>query len=224
MLDHPTYVHGMFIAYFAQAGGEFGGAVRDGKAPAGAPFAVLESAPLYDIVRDVNKLSNNVMARQLYLTLGAASAGPPATPEKSAEAVRRWLAQRKLAVPGLVLENGSGLSRNERISAGGLARLLAAAEASPVREEFTTSLAVAATDGTLERRMRNGTAAGRALLKTGSLEGVRALAGYAMDADGTRWIVVALVNDPSAARSNAALDFLAEWVTRSASTWTGDRR
>ena len=224
MLDHPTYVHGMFMAYFAQAGGTFGGAVRDGKAPAGAPFAVLESAPLYDIVRDVNKLSNNVMARQLYLTLGAASAGPPATPEKSAEAVRRWLAQRKLAVPGLVLENGSGLSRNERISAGGLARLLAAAEASPVREEFTTSLAVAATDGTLERRMRNGTAAGRALLKTGSLEGVRALAGYAMDANGTRWIVVALVNDPSAARSNAALDFLAEWVTRSASTWTGDRR
>jgi len=223
MLDHSTYVHGMFTAYFARAGGSFGGAVRDGRAPAGTPFAVMESAPLYDIVRDVNKLSNNVMARQLYLTLGAHALGSPATLEKSHEAVRRWLAGRKLALPGLVIENGSGLSRNERMTAGGFARLLAAADASPLRDEFASSLAVAATDGTLERRMRNGSAVGRGLLKTGSLEGVRALAGYVIDGTGTRWIVVAMVNDPSANRANAPLDFLADWVIRNASVWTRER-
>ena len=223
MLDHPTYVHGMFMAYFAQAGGHFGGAVREGQAPSGTPFAVMESAPLYDIVRDVNKLSNNVMARQVYLTLGSHTLGAPATLEKSHEAVRRWLARRQLALPGLVIENGSGLSRNERMSAGGFARLLAVADASAVRDEFASSLAVAATDGTLERRMRNGSVAGRGLLKTGSLEGVRALAGYVIDGAGARWIVVAMVNDPAAIQSNAPLDFLADWVIRNAATWTRRR-
>jgi D-alanyl-D-alanine carboxypeptidase/D-alanyl-D-alanine-endopeptidase (penicillin-binding protein 4) len=224
MLDHPTYVHGMFMAYFAQAGGHFGGGVREGRAPSGTPFAVMHSVPLYDIVRDVNKLSNNVMARQVYLTLGSHALGAPATPEKAHEAVRRWLARRKLSLPGLVVENGSGLSRHERVSAGGLARLLAAADASAVRDEFASSLAVAATDGTLERRMHNGSAVGRGLLKTGSLEGVRALAGYVIDGAGTRWIVVAMVNDAAAIRSNASLDFLADWVIRNAATWTRDRR
>jgi serine-type D-Ala-D-Ala carboxypeptidase/endopeptidase (penicillin-binding protein 4) len=214
LLDHANYVHGMFTTYFAEAGGHFGGAVRDGRAPATAPFAVLESPPLYDVVRDVNKLSNNVMARQVFLTLGTREGGPPATVEKSTAVVQRWLERRRIAMPGLQIENGSGLSRVERLTASGLARLLASANASAVRDEFATSLAVAATDGTLERRMHNGSAAGRALLKTGSLEGVRALAGYVLDARGTRWIVVAIVNDANAARSTPALDLLADWVYR----------
>ena len=111
------------------------------------------------------------------------------------------LKERKLAMPGLVLENGSGLSRNERITAGGLAQLLAAADASPVREEFASSLAVAAMDGTVQRRFQNGTVAGQALLKTGTLEGVRALAGYVIDREGRRFVVVAIINHPNAARA-----------------------
>lgn len=223
LLDHANYVHGMFSTYFAEAGGSFGGAVRDGAAPSSQPFAVLESPPLYDVVRDVNKLSNNVMARQLFLTLGVAGGRPPATTERAAAAVERWLAQRRIAMPGFRIENGSGLSRNERVTAGGLAALLAAANASPVRDEFATSLAVAATDGTLERRMHNANAAGQALLKTGSLEGVRSLAGYVIDASGRRWILVAIVNHPNAARSTAALDATAEWVYRFAATHASTR-
>lgn len=224
LLDLPTYVHGMFRAYFAEAGGDFGGAVRDGRAPLGKPFAVLESPPLYDVVRDVNKLSNNVMARQLFLTLATTASPLPATPDKAADAVQRWLAQRKLTMPGFTVENGSGLSRVERVTAGGLARLLAAADASAVRDEFATSLAVAATDGTLERRMMQAHAAGRALLKTGSLEGVRTLAGYVIDANGTRWILVALVNHPNASRATPALDYLTEWVFRRAGAYARGQR
>ena len=224
LLDHPTYVHGMFRTYFLQAGGEFGGAVRDGRAPLKEPFAVLESPPLYDVVRDVNKLSNNVMARQVFLTLATSSAPLPATPEKATEAVMRWLAQRKIAIPGLAIENGSGLSRSERVTAAGLARLLAVADTSNVRNDFATSLAVAATDGTLERRMTQAHAAGRALLKTGSLEGVRALAGYVIDAGGTRWILVAFVNHPNAARATPALDHLVEWVYREAASYARGQR
>jgi D-alanyl-D-alanine carboxypeptidase/D-alanyl-D-alanine-endopeptidase (penicillin-binding protein 4) len=194
--------------------------VREGRAPAGAaPFATLESPPLYDIVRDVNKLSNNVMARQVFLTLATTVQPPPATTQGAREAVRRWLARRKLAMPGLVLENGSGLSRRERVTANGLARLLNAAEASGVRDEFASSLAVAAIDGTVERRFQDRSVAGQALLKTGSLEGVRALAGYVIGSEGRRYIVVALVNHPNAERAAPALDYLVQWVFRNAGTW-----
>ena len=83
--------------------------MKERRAPAGAsPFAVLESPPLYDIVRDVNKLSNNVMARQIFLTLATTESATPATPARAAGTIRRWLAARKLKMPGLVLENGSG--------------------------------------------------------------------------------------------------------------------
>lgn len=220
VLDHPHYVKSMFETYFRAAGGRFAGGLKERRAPRGAtPFAVLESPPLYDIMRDVNKLSNNVMARQIFLTLGTTTAAPPATPAKSVAAVRRWLAKRKLAMPGLVLENGSGLSRRERNSAAGLNRLLLAADSSAVREEFESSLAVAAVDGTVERRFQNGDVAGQALLKTGSLEGVRALAGYVIDATGRRFTVVAIVNDPHAARAAPALEYLVQWVYRNGATW-----
>ncbi len=214
LLNPQAYVHGMFTAYFREAGGSFNGGAKEGLAPRDTtPFATLLSPPLYDIVRDVNKLSNNVMARQLFLTLATTAYPPPVTTAEAAATVKAWLARRHLSMPGLVIENGSGLSRQERISAGSLARLLAAADASPVREEFASSLAVAAVDGTVERRFVNGSVAGQALVKTGSLEGVRAIAGYVIDATGRRWIVVALINHRNAVRGQAAIDFLVQWVS-----------
>jgi D-alanyl-D-alanine carboxypeptidase/D-alanyl-D-alanine-endopeptidase (penicillin-binding protein 4) len=219
MLDHPHYVRAMFETYFRAAGGRFSGGVKERTAPKGTPFAVLESPPLYDIVRDVNKLSNNVMARQIFLTLATTASASPATTGRAADVVKRWLAARKLAMPGLVLENGSGLSRQERNTASGLNQLLLAANASKVREEFVSSLAVAAVDGTVERRFQNGTVGGQALLKTGSLEGVRALAGYVIESSGRRFTVVAIVNDRNAARAGPALDYLVQWVFQRGATW-----
>ena len=224
LLDHPTYVHGMFDTYFRAAGGQFAGRWKDGVAPArAAPFVTLDSPPQWDVVRDINKLSNNVMARQLFLTLATARAAPPATTARATEAVQAWLAQRNLRMPELVLDNGSGLSRRERISAGSLARLLIAADRSRVRDEFASSLSVAAMDGTLQRRFLNGTVAGQALLKTGTLDGVRALAGYVIDNDGRRFAVVAIVNHANAARVQGALDYLVQWVYRNGAAWLPPR-
>ena len=220
LLDPPHYAHAMFTLYFRDAGGRFAGGLAEKRAPPAArPLAVLESPPLYDVVRDVNKFSNNVMARQIFLTLALEAAPPPATPKKAADVVRRFLALRRIAMPKLVMENGSGLSRNERVTAGGLVRLLLAADRSAVREDFASSLAVAAVDGTLERRFQTGPAAGQALLKTGSLEGVRALAGYVLDAGGHRYAVAAIVNHPNAARSGVALDALVQWIYANGATW-----
>ena len=179
----------------------------------------MESAPLYDIVRDVNKLSNNVMARQIFLTLATTRHPPPATPALAADVVQKWLKEKKLAMPGLVLENGSGLSRRERLTVNGLAHLLATADRSPVREEFASSLAVAAMDGTVQKRFRDGSVAGQALLKTGSLEGVRALAGYVINAEGRRFIIAAIINHPNAARGGTALDYLVQWVYQEGGTY-----
>ena len=137
---------------------------------------------------------------------------PPATPARAEDVVRKWLKEKQVAIPGLVLENGSGLSRRERATAAGIAQLLASADASAVREEFTSSLAVAAMDGTVQKRFMDGSVAGQALLKTGTLEGVRALAGYVIDKDGRRFIVAAIVNHPNAWRAGAALDYLVQWV------------
>ena len=220
LLAPGPYVHAMFTTYFRAAGGTFKGGWRAGTAPANAsPVAVLQSPPLYEVVRDVNKFSNNVMARQLFLTLATTAYPPPATLAHAAAAVRRWLRARRLAMPELVLENGAGLSRVERISAGSLARLLVTADRSRLGEDFVTSLAVAGTDGTVRKRLRDGGAAGQALLKTGTLDGVRAVAGYVLDRSGRRWAVVAIINHPSASRGQPALDFLVEWVYRYASAF-----
>jgi D-alanyl-D-alanine carboxypeptidase/D-alanyl-D-alanine-endopeptidase (penicillin-binding protein 4) len=213
LLDHPHYVLAMFARYWKDAGGNFAGGVREGRAPPGAkPIATLQSPPLYDAVRDINKLSNNVMARQLFLTLATTAHAPPATTAHAAEAVRRWLAKRKLGFPELVMENGSGLSRRERIAAQSMARLLLAADASKVRSEFVSSLAVAATDGTVRKRFADDDVADQALLKTGSLEGVRALAGYVFGPGGRRYVVACFVNHRNAGRAQPALDLLVEWV------------
>jgi serine-type D-Ala-D-Ala carboxypeptidase/endopeptidase (penicillin-binding protein 4) len=213
LLDHPHYVHAMFARYWSDAGGRFAGGVRDGKAPRGAkPIATLLSPPLYDAVRDINKLSNNVMARQLFLTLSTSAHPPPATTAQATDVIRRWLAKRKLNFPELVLENGSGLSRRERISARSMARLLLAADRAPVRGEYVSSLAVAATDGTMRKRFADDEVADQALLKTGTLEGVRALAGYVLGHGGKRYVVVCFVNHANAARARRALDLLVEGV------------
>jgi D-alanyl-D-alanine carboxypeptidase/D-alanyl-D-alanine-endopeptidase (penicillin-binding protein 4) len=213
LLDQRHYVHDIFSQYWKEAGGVFSGGVRDGTAPAGAkPLATLHSAPLYDAVRDINKLSNNVMARQLFLTLSTSMYPPPATTAHAAAAVRSWLAKRGLRFPELVIENGSGLSRRERISAKSMGELLLAADRSGVRADYESSLAVAATDGTLLKRFGDDDVADQALLKTGTLEGVRAIAGYVLGHGGKRYVVVCFVNHANAARAQHALDVLVEHV------------
>ena len=213
LLDHAHYALAMFKRYWTESGGSIAGGVRNGRAPAqGKPIATLYSPPLYDTVRDINKLSNNVMARQLFLTLATSAYPPPATTAHAGQAVRRWLVSHRLAFPELVLDNGSGLSRRERISARSMARLLAAADASTVRTDYVSSLAVSATDGTVRRRFGGEEIADQAFLKTGSLEGVRALAGYVLAPTGRRFVVVCFVNHPNAAGAQRALDLLVEHV------------
>ena len=187
--------------------------VREAALPAAMkPFASIESPTLAEIVRDINKFSNNVMARQLFLTLGAELLKLPGRSDRSAQVVQSWLAEKKLAFPELVLENGSGLSRQERISAEHMGSLLLEAWRSAVMPELMSSLPLVAYDGTMRRRLRFESIAGQAHIKTGSLHDARTLAGYVLDQRGQRHVVVLFINHANAAAAQPAQDALLQWV------------
>jgi serine-type D-Ala-D-Ala carboxypeptidase/endopeptidase (penicillin-binding protein 4) len=212
-VDHSTFFADGFLALWQQAGGTFGGSVQNGVVPPQARLvAVHESPPLADVVHDINKFSNNVMARNLFLTLGAVEGKPPATTAKAAAAVTAFLRKSGINMPELVLDNGCGLSREEHISALSLANLLQAANASPVAQPFIDSLPVPGVDGTMRHRLANAPVEGNAHIKTGTLRDVRAIAGYVAAQTGETWIVVSIINDPHAESAREAHDALLEWV------------
>ncbi len=211
VLGHRQYVGALFSTLWREMGGSFSGQVRDGATPLQArPLVSAKSPAMSEVIRDINKYSNNVMARQLYLTLGNNGGG--STSSAAAATIKQWLALKGLAAPELVLENGSGLSRIERISARNLGAVLLNAWASPVMPELMASLPVAAVDGTLRRRLKSAEVAGQAHVKTGSLSGVRSIAGYVLDAQGNRVVVVFMVNHANAFNAQTAQDGLLSWV------------
>src|SRR5690606_12293432 len=155
---------------------------------------------LTEVIRMVNKFSNNVMARHLLLTLGAQQGVLPATPESGRQAIESWLIRQNIQMPGMVLDNGSGLSRAERLTAAGLGEVLKVAWGSPFMPECGSSLPLSAIGGTLRNRFKDDERQGRLRLETGHLDDVSALAGFVNSASGKRYVAVIFVNHPGAQR------------------------
>lgn len=200
------------LGMWQAVGGQLDGQVREGAVPADRPARLLwPSVPLAEVVRDVNKFSNNVMAQQLLLSLALNQGNGPATYELARQRVAHWWRERVGAdVPVPDVDNGAGLSRTARTTAQALGRLLRAAYTSGHMPELMASLPLSGHDGTL-RRSRN--AVGLAHLKTGSLNDVSALAGYVHAAQGRRLVFVAIVNHPNAHAARPALQALVAWAT-----------
>jgi D-alanyl-D-alanine carboxypeptidase/D-alanyl-D-alanine-endopeptidase (penicillin-binding protein 4) len=213
LLEPNDHVAGMMRQLWPEMGGAWSGAVREGSTPPDARLLHTQESPtLAEIVRDTNKFSNNIMARHIFLTLGAEDAGAPANSQKAFSAIKTWLARKGISAPELVMENGSGLSRAGRISAASLAALLQSAWRSPMMPELISSLPVAAVDGTMRKRLRGEGVAGQAHIKTGFLSDTRAIAGFVLDRSGRRQVVVMLVNHPNAREAQPAMDALLRWV------------
>jgi D-alanyl-D-alanine carboxypeptidase/D-alanyl-D-alanine-endopeptidase (penicillin-binding protein 4) len=201
-----------------EAGGKLSGQVRDGATPVDAiPAFEFASPPLAEILRDINKYSNNTMAEQVFLTLAtqapasAPSDGPVGVTTEQARAVLvQWLHERLgPAAGGITVVNGSGLARETRISAHALGQLLQSMWNGPSMPELMSSLPLNGVDGTL----RKSTATpGRAHLKTGSMRGVVAIAGYVLSESGRRYVLVAVVNDANASAAHPVLDAAIDWV------------
>lgn len=208
--DPASYAARAVAALWREAGGQLSGQVRDGRVPAGQkPLLEWTSPPLADVVRDINKFSNNVMAQQVFLSLGLQQRGR-GTPEAAREAVRTWWRDRIGGEPP-AMDNGSGLSRNERATARQLADLLQAAWGSALMPDLAASLPLAGVDGTLRRARRT---SGLAHLKTGSLRDVTGVAGYVHGASGRRYVLVAIANHPQANAFRGVIDALVEWTAR----------
>jgi len=234
LMPHTRYVEAVFRSLWKQLGGTLIGKQRDGMVGDNAQlFSTHYSQSLSNTIHDINKYSNNVMARQVFLALGTPTPSqnedaktdtsaspptdkitdlPPLSIERSIEAVTSWLKQQQLDFPELVLENGAGLSRIERISAAHLAQLLQRAAAHPLSAELQASLPILGVDGTMRKRLKESPATSHAHIKSGTLEGVKTLAGYVRSQSGSEWVVVFFINHPNAKYGKKAQDALIEWV------------
>jgi serine-type D-Ala-D-Ala carboxypeptidase/endopeptidase (penicillin-binding protein 4) len=215
VMNPASYAYGMFTKVWGQWNGVIDGGVAHGhKPPDKKPFATRWSPPLADVIRPLNKWSNNVMADAVLYSLAAKSSTPPLTPAMGAAVVRDWFTRRGLPVEGFVMENGSGVSRVSRISARTMAGTLLHAYRSPTMPEFMASLALSGLDGTMHRRFRNGPERGRMHLKTGHLNDVAAVAGYVLAGNGRRYVVTLLVNHAMANHGggSALIDSLLRWT------------
>lgn len=208
--DPGAYAARAVAGMWRHMGGTLTGTVRNGAVPVGLLPAFSASSPaLAEVVRDINKYSNNVMVQQLFLTFSWQQSGVGSM-DASRGILQQWWRSRFSDAEMPVVDNGAGLSREARISAHALGRMLQVAWVSPVMPELLASLPVVGVDGTLRRSQSR--ASGSAHLKTGSLRDVSAIAGYVHGVDGQRYVLVAMVNHANAAAARPALDALIDWT------------
>ncbi|MEM7466440.1 MAG: D-alanyl-D-alanine carboxypeptidase/D-alanyl-D-alanine-endopeptidase [Pseudomonadota bacterium] len=214
-MDSPSYARGMFEIYWAHWGGTITGGVQSASVPATlTPFAVTHSRPLVDIIRPLNKWSNNVMARLLVYALAGTKYPPPLNRAQGTEVMLEFLSSAGIDTSDVVIDNGSGLSRSSRVSAEFLTDLLHHAFAHPLMPEYVSSLSINGIDGTTRRRFVGRPEMGRMHLKTGRLDGVAAIAGYVMAKSGKIYSVALLGNYPNIHRGAgiAIQNALLKWV------------
>ena len=215
LLTHETYAFGAFKPIWRQLGGSIAGEVRSATAPeTGKPFLVHHSRPLSDIIKLINKFSNNVMTRQLLLTLGAELGEQPGTVEQGIRVIDGYLADRGLDTRTLNIDNGAGLSRAARTSAKLLADVLEHAWTIPHRPEFISSLSITGMDGTAKNRLKYKPASGYAHIKTGTIDDVSAIAGYVHARSGREYVVAGMMNRTQAHKGHGKelMNALVAWV------------
>ena len=193
-----SYAYGVFLNLWSQWGGSIDGGFRQAAlTKKRRPLLVWHSRHLAELIRPLNKWSNNVMTRMLLYTIGETQYPAPVTRAQGVSALTEHLASRGLDTSHLVIDNGSGLSRDTRLTATFMNSLLRLAWAEPTMPEFVSSLSIAGRDGTLRKRFRRGKGRGRMHLKTGSLDNVATIAGYVHAPAGKTFTVTVLINGPS---------------------------
>lgn len=212
--DAETHVYDAFREFWKAQGGMLRGEGRAGSVQSGDQlFHTHASKPLAEQIRSINKWSNNVMTRQVLLTMGAKRFGAPATLDKGRMALLEVMESHQIPTQGMVVDNGSGLSRDARLTANQLGKLLYAIWHEPLMPEFMNSLPLIGEDGTLARRLKDHDVRGRSHLKTGTLRHVTALAGYMLNRDGKRFVVVMQQNGKKANGAGKVIqDKLLKWA------------
>jgi len=197
--DPAAYAAAVCVAALKARGIETDGGTRvSSVVPAGLrTLAAYEGAPMAEILKDVNKPSHNLRAEMLLRLVGWKAKGAGSV-EAGREAVLAFLAAHGVDTDGWDIEDGSGLSRSDLVTAHGYVDLLLAMGKHPQAAVFQDSLPVAGTDGTLKRRLTGPRMAGRVHAKTGTLNHTSALVGYAEPSGGERLAFAIIVNHATA--------------------------
>ncbi|MBB5019681.1 D-alanyl-D-alanine carboxypeptidase/D-alanyl-D-alanine-endopeptidase (penicillin-binding protein 4) [Chitinivorax tropicus] len=217
-LPPTAYLSELLRGMWRDLGGQWTGQLRDGQLtafPGSTLLARYDSPPLSDIVRDINKFSNNTQARMVFLALGGEFQPVEQLLPQARARILDFLALQHIPTDNLILDNGSGLSRQARISARQLGMILEQAVNSPIGPELIASLPIAGIDGTMKSRLHDTPVLGQAHVKTGTLSNVKAVAGVVHTRNGAV-VVVGLVNHPHAMATGEALDKLIQWAALSA--------
>jgi D-alanyl-D-alanine carboxypeptidase/D-alanyl-D-alanine-endopeptidase (penicillin-binding protein 4) len=217
VLDAPAYAYGLFTKLWLELGGEFSGNLRERQLPddwTQPPIVSWRSPPLTDIIKSINKYSNNMMTRHLLLTLGLERFGAPATVENGVAAVHEYLQTHDIDHAQMVMINGSGLSRDVRLTSALLAAALERGYQMPLMPEFVASLPLSGLDGTMRSRLTQDGPAGSMHVKTGSLDNVAGIAGYVHARSGRQFVVIAILNhtDADTGPGQELGDALLQWT------------
>ena len=214
VLSNDDYIYGVFKALWQEMGGTISGKIGKTSIDAKNPFYIVPSKPLSEIIIYINKFSNNVMARQLFLTIGKEKLDTTGSKVSARKAIKDWLKETGIPAPELMLENGSGLSRTSQISARSLVKILEAALKSPYQPEFFASLPLIGIDGTVKKRLKGKIPPGSARIKTGIIDDVRTMAGYVKSKNNRDYIIVSLQNFKGIQNTTGTLiqDELLKWL------------
>ncbi|MFZ5867858.1 MAG: D-alanyl-D-alanine carboxypeptidase/D-alanyl-D-alanine endopeptidase [Thermodesulfobacteriota bacterium] len=190
------YTGAVFKEFLLRDGVRVAGQVLPGKAPSNAESLVeFNSWPLSIVVYWLNKFSNNFMAEQVAMAMGARVQGPPGTREKGLLVIRDHLLAIGVKESCFTLSEASGLSRANRLSASALVRvLLNSARQFSFNSELIASLGISGVDGTLKEKFADSPLKRRIRAKTGNLRGVNALAGYGLSRKGRTLVFAVIVN------------------------------
>ncbi len=209
VLPHEQYTASLIRSLLTDMGIEISGKSLLASTPEDARLLLKTTAPdLVTMVRDINKWSSNVMARQLLLTIGSEYRLDDDEDDRVAgiRVIYQWLQDKGINTAGMVIDNGAGLTRHARITARQGAQILQHAWNSDYSADLMASMPLIAMDGTMARRLRNAGLDGKGRIKTGYLENVRSIAGFTRDDTNTTWAVVGMVNNDPAWNGQAVLD------------------
>ncbi len=215
LLPNNEYTYRLFKQLWIQSGGTLNGYYRVSPLPKNSQLLSSHpSVPLSDLITSINKYSNNVMTRMLFLNLDAENEDDPATLSGARSKLASWLLSNNIEIPNLYVDNGSGLSRTTQITSKGIAELLELAWQSLYRPEFLSSLPLVAIDGTMRSRLRNSPLVARARIKTGSVKGVRSMAGYVIANNGKPYSVTVLIQSSNITfqKGNQIQNAVLEWL------------
>lgn len=195
--DPTKYSTKVFRKNLAQAGVSILGDVSRGRVPEEATLLVEhKSAPLSEIIRGLNKHSNNFMAEQFVKALGAEQVSAPGTTEKGLRVIREYMRSLGYLAHQYVILDGSGLSRGNRLSPEQIVSILEDVYSDmSIYPEFISALGVMGLDGSVKKRMEGNEEAGKVRVKTGTLNNVSALSGYFQSSDGERYVFSMLMNN-----------------------------